>query len=298
MSGKARLRQPVWGSILLLTLAFCGAGRGQSQTAPQPVRSNAPAADAANAAVHDDQLYAQLWMSASPEYKAICLQTFNAALEHVARQAAAAPRAEGVPVGARAKPMAVVVDLDETILDNSGFQIQLILTGSQFSPADWERWVRQKTGVRLVPGAGRFIQGVEALGVTMVYLSNRSAESGQATIETLQMLGVNVAGLGDAATRRLLLKTDSSDKEARRRLAAEAYDIVAFLGDSLGDFPEIVGADNQQRNQRVEVYREMLGARWFVLPNPTYGDWTKSFGAAGPRQYLRQIYEARQPPPR
>ncbi len=280
--------------LLSLSVAFCGAGRAPAQTPAQaktPVTSNATDTEGAKSPQKtrsDNRLYAQLWTS-SPEYKALCLMVFNQALEAVREQVEHAPETGATPLGARAKPMAVVADLDETILDNSGFEKLQILEGKTFNEEAWRAFVAEKSGVKLVPGARRFIQEVQKLGVRMVYVSNRPDSLRQETIETLKALGVDTSGLEDRENSTLLLRTDRSDKEPRRVEVAQKYDIAAFLGDNLGDFPSLIGADNRERGRKAEFYQELWGTRWFVLPNPVYGDWTDSFRNRDPFDYLDEL---------
>ena len=152
-------------------------------------------------------------------------------------------------------------ELDETILDNSGYQARLALAGVEYSTKSWNQWVSHVEAVRLVPGAKQFIERVEALNVAMIYLSNRPESLKSKTIETLAYLGLNASALEDPDSTRLLLRVDESDKEGRRRQAAAQYEIIAFLGDNLGDFPEIVGQDNERRRQRLRSLEQLWGTQ-------------------------------------
>ncbi len=227
------------------------------------------------------ELYASLWIQTSGEYRAICLQTFRQALETVRRTATSAPRIRtAAPVGPDSKPMAVVADLDETILDNSPYNVELQLQSEAakrcFSEPTWNGWVKSNgKDTELVPGAGRFIQQVESLKVVMVYISNRPESLRNNTIKTLASLGVDVQGMESAQGLRLLLQTDQSAKASRQRLVSERYHIVAFLGDNLGDFPGDFGRTAASRSQRAEELDELWGTYWFVLPNPVYGTWER-----------------------
>lgn len=287
---------------LVLSLAvfsvFCSAGRAQRTAVPQPTKPNSAErleldfSESRPAAA--DKLYAQLWMMASPEYRALCLQTYNSALRHVAETAAGAPRVDGKPTGAGGKPLAVVADLDETILDNSGYQARLALAGVEYSRKTWNHWVSHVEAVRLVPGAKNFVERVEELRVTMVYLSNRPDSLRTKTIETLGRLGLPTSGLADPHSKRLLLRVDDSDKETRRREAAAQYEIIAFLGDNLGDFPDVLGRDSEQRLQRLTRFEQLWGTRWFVFPNPSYGDWTRILRDRDLKELLRELLDGRE----
>ncbi len=280
------MRLPV-SILLLFSCAMCGAGRAQAPV-PSPAASTRTAPDLqSTAAASADRLFAQLWVEISPEYRALCRQAFNAALLSVGERVAAAVEVDGQPVGALGKPLAVVADLDETILDNTGYQRELVLSGEEYSRETWTEWVRQVDGPRLTPGAAEFVQGVESLGVTMVYLSNRPDELREFTIETLGRLGLDVSGLGDPGQARLLLRLRdaSSDKEPRRRRVLERYEVVAFLGDNIEDFPEVLG----HSREGVDRFEQLWGTFWFVLPNPMYGSWTAPFRDRSPREYLQEL---------
>ena len=147
---------------LLLSLTFCGAGRAQTPIVPPASERPPPEQPTAL----PDKIYAQVWIDFSPEYRALCLQTFNTALRAVREQVARAPRVSGKPVDATGKPLAVIADLDETILDNSGYQAELILRGADYSPESWQAWVERVQGVA-DPGSGsaRWIRKVNCGGL-------------------------------------------------------------------------------------------------------------------------------------
>jgi 5'-nucleotidase (lipoprotein e(P4) family) len=227
-----------------------------------------------------DKVHSNLWMQTSAEFRALCLQTFNQALKEIRREVEAAPHQEGRPLGADGHLMAVVADLDETILDNSRFQTELVFQNKEYSEALWNRWVENNAkDVELVPGAARFIAEVERLKVVMVYISNRPEKKRALTIQALAHNGVNTAGLEIASELRLLLKTESSSKEARHKAVHEKYHIIAYVGDNLADFPGDFGPTVESRYQRADEFEQLWGSRWFVLPNPIYGDWERVLGA-------------------
>ncbi len=152
-------------------------------------------------------LDANLWMQISAEYRACCYQAYNIARRRLIE------KLRDEPPHGWAKPPAVVLDLDETVLDNSEFQTQLIRNGLGFDSKTWENW--EKTGfnqVRLVPGAKHFIQTAKKLGVKVVYITNRSQKlaSRDGTLNALELLGVEVISTD------VLGALDTSDKTRRR----------------------------------------------------------------------------------
>lgn len=233
-------------------------------------------------------LDANLYMQTSAEYRAVCVQTYNWATERLAQRLATQP------VGAM-RP-AVVMDLDETVLDNGAFQSYLDRENLEYSDTLWERYESgYPQEVRLVPGAKAFIERAEAMGVAVVYISNRLTRYSNSTIEALKRLGLNLDGIQD----RLLLKESSSDKTSRRELAKAKFNVVMLVGDNLRDFseefvaPKLDYKDAGNRAQgiadriaRVDANAHRFGSEWIVLPNPVYGEWQKPLGPNA-RQNLR-----------
>ncbi len=212
-------------------------------------------------------LYANLWMQTAAEYYAICEQTYALAYERVAALAEQ-ESSELLP--------AVVMDLDETVIDNSAYQTYLTRAGENYSDETWEAYVQyqsEEPEPKAVPGAVEFISRTQDLGVTVIFISNRNQTSRAETLQTLERLGIDISDAED----RVLLRTDTSSKTERRETSAGRYRIIAWFGDSLADFDEEFedGASGTAyvRRQRAEAARSRWGADWFVLPNPTYGDF-------------------------
>jgi len=234
-------------------------------------------------------LHANLWMQTSAEYQALCRQTFSSALREIKQAAKKAKRRQGRPVGPDKKPLAVVADLDETILDNARFQSAMDAAvwadrmDLGYTTKRWEQWERDNAEeVGLVPGAGPFIAEVEKLKIVMVYISNRLDRQRESTIRALAHNGINTQGLQDGLELRLLLKEpekSGSSKQDRIKRVDEKYHVVAYLGDNLGDFPASPEAPQDRtqqlvaRRQYVESNTDLWGTRYFMLPNPVYGSW-------------------------
>jgi 5'-nucleotidase (lipoprotein e(P4) family) len=254
---------------------------------PGVLSAQAPA-QAEHCKSHPPHLHANLWMQTSAEYQAVCRQTFNAALKEVKQAVKSAKRREGRPVGSGKKPLAVVADVDETILDNARFQSEMdaaVLankTDIGYTPERWKQWELENAGeVGLVPGAGSFISEVEKLKVVMVYISNRLESLKGSTIQALAHNGIKTQGLQEDSELRLLLKKEMSNKQDRIRQVEAKYHVIAYLGDNLGDFPgeteqpKDVAEHLAARIKKVEAALELWGTRWFMLPNPIYGDWDR-----------------------
>jgi acid phosphatase len=225
-------------------------------------------------------LDANLYMQTAAEYHAVCLQTYNLATERLRQKLATIRHAGGAP--------AVVMDLDETVLDNSGYQSFLDRDRLNNSDALWTIWERDfPQEVRLIPGAKAFIEAAEHLGVTVVYLSNRNEKQVASTIAALKNNGLSVEGVDG----RLLLKTTTSDKTERRKIAEGRFNVLIYLGDNLRDFSEEFKApqlaSNDDAGQKKAIAERAAGVRrsnyrwgndWFILPNPVYGEWQRLCG--------------------
>ena len=114
-------------------------------------------------------LYADLWVQTSAEYVACCLQTYQLAGEHLGHEMARlhaeqARQAADLP----SLPPAVIMDLDETVLDNATFQTYLYDSGQNYSDDVFIKFVSDnRKSIRLVPGAKEFIHRGESLGITV-----------------------------------------------------------------------------------------------------------------------------------
>jgi len=241
-------------------------------------------------------LYADLWMQTSAEYVACCLQTYHLAGD-ISEQDFKWFRAnESAQPAEKRLPPAIIMDLDETVLDNSTFQTYLYESGQDYSDPVYNKFVSDyRLSIRLVPGAKDFIDRMESLGITVAYITNREEVLRQATIDSLAQGGVNVKGLDDPTGLRMLTqKHGESIKKPRRDLVRAKYHVLAYFGDQLGDFSDEFAASNgNTAATRVDLaagkYRELWGTRWFVLPNPVYGQWQVVLLKAGnPQQFLRR----------
>lgn len=202
-------------------------------------------------------LYATLYQQQAAEYRALCYQAF--AVAGFTLDAALATPHE--------KPLAVVVDIDETVLDNSPYQAQAIIEGFGY-PVAWAEWI-DLAEAESVPGALDFLTRASKAGVEVFYITNRKEEFRAATLQNLVKLG-----FPDADDKHLLMRTTSNEKESRRLSVASQYEIVCLIGDNMGDFAGVFDTtDAALRMQAVDDNRGNLGSKWIVLPNVVYGHW-------------------------
>ena len=204
-----------------------------------------------------DGLGATLWQQRSAEYRALCYQAYNVARWRIDQLKPA-----------KGTLRAIVVDVDETVLDNSPFQAHEIAKGISYNPADWLEWTA-RAAADTVPGAFSFLRYASSKGIAVFYITNRLRSEQEATLANLKKFG-----FPDADYRHFLGKEETSDKESRRRLVAKKYDIVMLFGDNLNDFNDLFYKKGEgERALAVETVRAEFGKRFIVLPNPMYGDW-------------------------
>ena len=248
MIAIARVGVPFLGGVLVTALL----------AAQAPVAKEEPAYRS---------LDANLFMQTSAEYRAACYQAFALAELRLGEKLKAKP--------AGGKPAAVVLDLDETVLDNGAFQAAQIQGQFGYDQARWNDYEKNGAAtVRLVPGAKEFLLAAQKLGVAWAFISNRGEANRDGTKAVLALHGLGVP------ENQLLLATTTSDKTARRATAAEAFDVLLYCGDNLRDFDEgfkfdkVKGIDG--RKAVADAHRAKFGAEWIVLPNPAYGEWAKA----------------------
>ena len=214
---------------------------------------------AANAQEQSLKVFPVLYQQTSAEYRALCYQAFNLA----------ALRLNEIPKKKfRKEKLAIITDLDETVLDNSFIEAQLIKDGKEFSNALWKNWT-DKSAATGVPGAVEFFQKAKEKGVTIFYISNRDAGALQSTLANLKKLG-----LPDADTAHILLQGSSSSKETRRQIVEAQYNVVMLLGDNLIDFMNVFEKKSiDERFAETDARIEEWGKKFIVLPNSIYGEW-------------------------
>ena len=222
-------------------------------------------------------LNSTLWMQTAVEYSGSARQAYAAAEVMMERAladstwTASLEQAETGNETYRTKPPAVVLDVDETVLDNGPYQARLILDDEAYTPESWKSWVREAQADP-VPGALAFTQTAVQRGVQVVYLTNRDADVEEATRDNLTALGFPVNDAPDAVLTQGE-KEGWSSKTARREWVAERYRILLLVGDNFGDFTSEADTTLAARRQRSRAFREYWGTRWIVLPNPQYGSW-------------------------
>lgn len=205
---------------------------------------------------------AVLWYQQSAEMKAAYLQSYQYAKLLI--------QAKMDTLSENSNP-AVVLDLDETVLDNSPYEARLIENGTTYASDTWKAWVMEAKAEAL-PGAKDFLLFAKEAGVEVFYISNRKAGTLQATIKNLEQLG-----LPNASAEYVQLRTDESDKTERRANVSKTHNIILFVGDNLTDYQELFAArDGQLGKDLVDEHKQALLNNFVMLPNPMYGEWEKA----------------------
>ncbi|MBB6368434.1 acid phosphatase [Xanthomonas sacchari] len=275
---------PIARTALACAVLALSACKPQAQVAdpaakPAATANAASTASAAAPGAADDNLNAVLWMQRSAEYQALAEQTYRAAadrLDAALKQPnwdALVPEERG-NAATGLKP-AVVMDVDETVLDNSPYQARLIRNGKEYDEVTWDQWVAEKKA-KPIPGVVDFTKAATAKGITVLYVTNRAVHLTDATLANLRSAGLPVAdnsvllGLGTVVKD---CEQNGSEKNCRRKLVGQQYRVLMQFGDQLGDFAQVVANTPEGRAQLLQQYHDWFGERWWMLPNPSYGSW-------------------------
>jgi 5'-nucleotidase (lipoprotein e(P4) family) len=225
----------------------------------------------------NDQLDAVLWTQTSIEHELIYRQIFASATRQL-DTALADPTWDALALPPRdlaGLPPAVVVDIDETVLDNVPLNARDILTNQVYSYDRWNTWVDQAKAQAL-PGAVEFLQAADKKGITVYYITNREHSQVQATVNNLRLRGFPVAHNEQvlaASTPTGHCEQAGYGKNCRRQWVASHARVLMLAGDSFGDFVQAEHNTLADQRKAAAPYLAWLGQRWFLLPNPTYGNW-------------------------
>jgi 5'-nucleotidase (lipoprotein e(P4) family) len=213
-----------------------------------------------NAQEQSLKIFPVLYQQTAAEYRALCYQAFNMATL----------RLNEIPKKKfRKQKLAIITDLDETVLDNSYVEAQLIKDGKEYSNATWKNWM-DKADATAVPGAVDFFKAAKQKGATIFYISNRDSSALQTTLANLVKLG-----LPDADLAHIMLQGKSTaSKEPRRQAVASQYNVIMLLGDNLIDFMNVFEKGSvDERFAQTDQRKEEWGKKFIVLPNSIYGEW-------------------------
>ena len=246
---------------------------GVSTTTNNTVTNNVVANDvAAQEALKQKQQYQAetetmglLWMRTSAEYRALAYQGYNVAMNAV-KMAVTDPSHQR-------KPLAIVLDADETVVDNTKLMGESIANGNGRFDAPWWRQAVHQGKSQAMPGAVEFLNEVHKQGVEIFYVSNRYAPVNlDVTIQNFKELG-----FPSIDKDHVLLFEKDSDKQPRFDMIAKKYYVVVYMGDNAGDFPiGTKGKTLAERNGIIDAHKEDFGTTFVVFPNPAYGSWVSA----------------------
>lgn len=261
---NSRLRAAALFLAMIGPLTGCAGSRSGSSTVPNPGPRET-----------HELLHATLWVQRAAEFEAAGLQAYATAEAQLAR-ALADPTwtAETSQTGGFGSlPPAVILDVDETTLDNSPFEARLIRDTAEYDSTTWNPWCREASA-EPIPGALEFCQRAAGRGVTVFYLTNRRENLREATRRNLVRCGFPmVQGRETVITRA---DADPSDKLGRRQAIAKEFRVVLLVGDNLGDFISQDQLSTGEREAVAKRYADWWGIRWIMIPNPMYGDWEQA----------------------
>jgi 5'-nucleotidase (lipoprotein e(P4) family) len=246
---EVSLKQSVAFSFVVLAMVGFSGLRGDD---PNPSKIS----------TREHNVMAVLWFQTAAEARALHYQAFNLARMLLDAELAA---------DTTKRKRAVVVDVDETVLDNSPYEGRMIQINRGY-PFEWSEWI-DMAAAKALPGAVEFLNYAVSRGVEVFYVTNRTERDKPAT-----MLNLQRQGFPQVTPEHVMVKAESSSKESRRKLIRQTHHIVLLMGDNLGDFAD----DFQQkpiaeRASEVDRFREEFGKKFIVLPNPIYGDWEDAF---------------------
>ncbi len=168
------------------------------------------------------------------------------------------------------KPACVVLDVDETILDNSFYQGTLFEKGEIYDDKTWDEWVMMAKAPAL-PGVVEYLKKVRDLGVEPIFITNRRSHLVEATVENMEKVGIPVD------PKFIVGRDKIHSKELRRTRFGKDCNIVQLIGDNLSDFSDDYNSTNlEERKDQVRQNKSNFGTRYILLPNPMYGDWRKT----------------------
>jgi len=256
--------------LILLLSAAC------ATAPPAPSGATAPQCNPGHALVN-----ATLWVQSAAEYRASALQTYATARRQL--DTALADRswsgAEEEQNEDSSQPPAVILDLDETTLDNVGYEARAIKRGITYDKPLWREWVSE-SAADAVPGASEFLAYARSRGVTPFYITNRDFDPEHpGTLRNLERLGFPLTA--DNLLMRGTRPEWKSDKSGRRAHVASTHRVLLVIGDDLNDFTNARDKSQAEREAIMDRTANWWGTRWFMLPNPMYGSWESAATGGG-----------------
>jgi len=215
-----------------------------------------------------EMLNATLWQHSSAEYEVAVQQAYRLAQENLDKalvdkrwNAVLEQHGDDATL-----PPAILLDLDETVIDNTEYEIRIIRELGQYSPESFAQWC-ESAQAPAITGAAEFLEYAASRQVAVFYYSARKEALRGCTARNLRALG-----LPFASESHLLLDDGTSKSEYRSMIAAK-YRLLLLVGDNLEDFVEGSKTQSGLRRELAQRYASRWGREWIILPNPMYGHW-------------------------
>lgn len=218
-----------------------------------------------------EMLNATLWQQSSAEYVGTASQAYRMARINLDQALADTSWTAALEqTGDYADlPPAIMLDVDETVLDNTPYEVRIITKLGQYSQESFADWCHSENAP-LVPGAKNFLDYAANRGIAVFYYSARRDSLRSCTTRNLRELGLPLPD-----DSRLLLNNGMSKSEYRTRVSGQ-YRILLLIGDNLEDFMDGSKSEPATRRDLARRYGDRWGQQWIVLPNPIYGHWESS----------------------
>lgn len=243
----------LYQSIVIIGVSLLSACASQHESKSLNYAANQPE-------VRAYSVQSVMWQQNAAEYRALCYQAFN--LAHLRLDQFLETKEF------KGKKLAIVTDIDETILDNSPYSAQLIHDNIDYTPDTWKEWT-DKASAKAIPGATQFLNYVKSREVEVFYVSNRYENEVESTIENMKIVGFPFAD-----KEHLLLRQKEGSKIARFNEIELTHTILFYMGDNLSDFSsQFEVPSTEERNESADELQNHFGIDFIVLPNPMYGDW-------------------------
>lgn len=260
------MQNQLWLSCIVLSGLIATASAEEPYAEPDRARTHEQLAH--------EQLDGALWMQSSAEFSALAQQTFACAAEKLSlglRDPMWTASLEQFATGDYEKlPPAVIVNLDETVLNNSPYQARIILEYGQHNPSRFVAWCNEAK-CPAIPGAQNFLQAAKKQGIAIIYISPRPEQTRDGTLRNLQRLDYPYD-----AKDQLILGGGWPNHNKREQVAAD-HRILLIVSDHLGDFLHRTEQGAAVRREMANRHATYWGLKWFLLPNPMYGHWEYSF---------------------
>jgi len=239
--------------------------------------NHAPFASEIDNSYQKQSLMAVLFKRTSAEYKANTFQVYSSAQNNIDRALADKSWTALIYKNKDYQdlPPAIILDIDETVLDNSEHQVRSIKNGTSY-PVGWKEWVSEESAGSL-PGVSEYLSFANAKGIKVFYVTNRTHDLEEYTRNNITALGLPLDNDRDV----LLMKNENgwgSDKTSRRDLIKKDYRVIQIFGDQLDDFIalEKTATTIDERKALIDQHSSMWGEKWFMIINPMYGEWEEA----------------------